>query len=149
VSNGVFEHIFDLKGVLEALRRLLRPNGRIAIYADGLWYSSIGGHTGTFKWEHLWKQPAEIKAEYPRRWISWRDRCNRMTSVDFLEALRCVGAVVLQFRMNTDPRLPHLPAVIDRIRSTVEVSPTDLSIVSIGCEICWLENIRPANEARP
>src|SRR5258706_8939366 len=51
LSNGVFEHIGDLKGVLESFRPLLRPRGRIAIFADGLWYSSIGGHIRRFAWE--------------------------------------------------------------------------------------------------
>ena len=141
VSNGVFEHVTDLKGVLEAHRRLLRPGGRVAIYADGLWYSSIGGHTGTAKWEHLWKPPPQLKAEHGRHWPTWRDKCNRMTCEDFLSALRAVGALILQFRMNSDPRLPHLSGVIDKIRANVEVSPTDLSVVSIGCEICWMENL--------
>lgn len=141
VSNGVFEHVFDLKGVLEALRRLLRPNGRVAIYADGLWYSSIGGHTGTALWEHLWKSPTQIKAEHARHWVNWRDRCNRMTCEDFVAALRAVGALILQLRMNSDPRLQHLPRVLEKIRANVEVSPTDLSVVSIGCEICWMEHL--------
>jgi cyclopropane fatty-acyl-phospholipid synthase-like methyltransferase len=43
VSNGVFEHVLDMKGALEAFRRLLKSHGRVAIFADGLWYSSIGG----------------------------------------------------------------------------------------------------------
>jgi tetratricopeptide (TPR) repeat protein len=142
VSNGVFEHVFDLNGTLEALRRLLRPNGRIAIYADGLWYSSSGGHTSTFLWEHLWKDPKEIQSQYsPQQWVNWRDRCNRMTCADFIEALRSVGAIILQFNLKADPQLHYLPALIDRIRSRIQVSATDLSVVSVGCEICWEENL--------
>ena len=51
VSNGVFEHVFDLKGVLGAFRPLLRPGGRVAIFADSLWYSSLGGHINREPWE--------------------------------------------------------------------------------------------------
>lgn len=141
MSNGVFEHVTDLKGVLEAHRRLLRPGGRVAIFADGLWYSSIGGHIRAAKWEHLWKPPTQLKAEHGRHWPTWRDKCNRMTCEDFISALRAVGALILQYRMNADPRLSHLPDVLDKIRASVEVSPTDLSVVSIGCEICWVENL--------
>lgn len=64
-----------------------------------------------------------------------------MTCADFIEALRSVGAIILQFNMNADPQLHYLPALIDRIRSRVQVSPTDLSVVSVGCEICWEENL--------
>src|SRR5580704_18667236 len=46
VSNSVFEHVTDLKGVLGAFRGLLRPAGRVAIFSGSLWHSSIGGHIG-------------------------------------------------------------------------------------------------------
>jgi hypothetical protein len=64
-----------------------------------------------------------------------------MTCADFIEALRSVGAVILQFNLKADPHLHYLPALIDRIRSRIQVSATDLSVVSVGCEICWEENL--------
>ena len=68
VSNGVFEHVLDLKGVLSAFRPLLKsPGGRVAIFADGLWYSSIGGHIGGEPWCQLWRDPDNLKASSHRK----------------------------------------------------------------------------------
>jgi hypothetical protein len=142
VSNGVFEHVMDLKGVLGAFRDLLRPGGRIAIFADGLWYSSIGGHIRGEPWEHLWRAPSEVKERYPDRWIYYRDHLNRMTIVDFLEAVRSVGLLVLQLQTGRAPDLRELNRLLPQIRAQQPgVSPTDLSIVSIGCELCFPEHL--------
>ncbi|MEZ5120464.1 MAG: class I SAM-dependent methyltransferase [Solirubrobacterales bacterium] len=142
ISNGVFEHVMDLKGVLLAFRRLLKPRGRIAIFADGLWYSSIGGHIRGEPWEHLWRAPAEIKQLHPERWEYYCNHLNRMTIVDFLEAVRSVGMLVLQLNTGRDPNLTrlseHLPAIRDQIDT---VSPTDCSIVSVGCELTFPEHL--------
>ncbi len=142
VSNGVFEHVHDLKGVLGALRPLLRPGGRIAIFADGLWYSSIGGHIAKGPWEHLYRDPVELKAELSaRRWDVFCNQLNRMTASDFLDALRSVGMLVLQFKLGRDPNFSQIAYHLSDIRSRCDVSPTDLSIVSIGCELCFPEHI--------
>ncbi|MDM5178265.1 class I SAM-dependent methyltransferase [Massilia sp. DJPM01] len=141
VSNGVFEHVSDLKGVLNAMRTLLRPGGRIAIYADGLWFSAIGGHLGKYNWEHLWMTPQAIKEQFPERWHAYMNNLNRMTAVDFLQALRDVGALVLQLHARSDPYLPKLAPLMALIQARQQVSPTDLSITSIGCELCFLEHL--------
>jgi SAM-dependent methyltransferase len=142
VSNGVFEHVLDLKGVLGAFRYLLKPAGRVAIFADGLWSSSLGGHMHRATWEHLWCDPAALRAELPPdRWRVYCDELNRMTAVDFLEAIRSVGMIVLQLRLGRDPSLLELPDALPKIRERQQVSPTDLSIVSIGCELCFVENL--------
>jgi SAM-dependent methyltransferase len=142
VSNGVFEHVMDLKGVLGAFRALLRPTGRVAIFADGLWYSSIGGHIGGEPWCQLWRDPTDLKSQLSsERWDVFCNKLNRMTVTDFLEAVRCVGMVVLQLRLGRDPNLAQLADYLERIRRRVDVSPTDLSVVSIGCELCFEENL--------
>jgi SAM-dependent methyltransferase len=142
VSNGVFEHVHDLKGVLLAFRPLLRPGGRAAIFADGLWYSSIGGHIQKGPWEHLWREPRELKAELvPGRWQVFCEQLNRMTASDFLDAVRSVGMVVLQLKLGRDPNLSQLPGILPKIRKRLDVSPADLSIVSIGCELCFPEGL--------
>ena len=142
VSNGVFEHVMDLMGVLTAFRDLLRPGGRVAIFADGLWYSSIGGHIGGEPWCQLWRAPQELNAELPsKRWNVFCNQLNRMTVTDFLEAVRSVGMIVLQLRLGRDPNLAQLGHYLPRIRRRLSVSPTDLSIVSIGCELCFEENL--------
>jgi SAM-dependent methyltransferase len=142
VSNGVFEHVHDLKGVLSAFRSLLRAGGRVAIFADGLWYSSIGGHIGKGPWEHLCRDPRELKAELTaERWGVFCNQLNRMTASDFLDAIRSAGLLVLQFSLGRDPNFTQIPDILPRIRSRLDISPTDLSIVSIGCELCFPENI--------
>jgi SAM-dependent methyltransferase len=142
VSNGVFEHVFDLKGVLTAFRPLLRPGGRVAIFADSLWYSSIGGHINREPWEHLWRSPQELKSLLPAKcWHVYCDQLNRMTAVDFLEAVRSVGMLVMQMKLGRDKSLRELPRLLPEIQERVNASPTDLSIVSIGCELCFAENL--------
>jgi SAM-dependent methyltransferase len=142
VSNGVFEHVFDLKGVLAAFRPLLRPAGRVAIFADSLWYSSIGGHINREPWEHLWRSPEELKSLLPPgRWHTYCNALNRMTAVDFLEAVRSVGMLVMQLKLGRDKSLRDLPRLLPSIQERVTATPTDLSIVSIGCELCFVENL--------
>lgn len=142
VSNGVFEHVHDLKGVLSTFRPLLRRGGRAAIFADGLWYSSIGGHIPKGPWEHLWRDPRQLNAELTaERWNVLCDKLNRMTATDFLDAIRTVGMLVLQFKLGPDPNLAQLSEILPRIRSRLDISPTDLSIVSIGCELCFPDSV--------
>jgi SAM-dependent methyltransferase len=146
VSNGVFEHVMDLKGVLAAFREVLRPGGRVAISADSLWYSSVGGHIngepyGGEPWEHLWSTPQALHAKFPARWKVLRDQLNRMTVTDFLDSVRSVGMIILQLDLRRDPNLARLSEYLPRIRRRLDVSPTDLSIVSIGCELCFEENL--------
>jgi SAM-dependent methyltransferase len=147
VSNGVFEHVLDLKGVLSAFRACLRPQGRIAIFADGLWFSSLGGHIGKGPWEHLWRSAEDLKPELSeRQWDIYCNQLNRMTVIDFIEGIRAVGAVVLRLVTGRDPNLRELNSYMPRIAQQMAVSPTDLSIVSIGCELCFPENLPGATQ---
>jgi SAM-dependent methyltransferase len=142
VSNSVFEHVMDLKGVLGAFRALLRPAGRVAIFSGSLWYSSIGGHIGEGPWEHISRSPAELKPELSaRHWDVLCNQLNRMTVTDFLQAVRSVGMIVLQLRLGPDPNLDQLVDHLPRIRQRGYVSSTDLSIESLGCELCFEENL--------
>jgi SAM-dependent methyltransferase len=142
VSNSVFEHVTDLKGVLTAFRDLLRPGGRVVIFASSLWYSSNGGHIGKGPWEHLSRSPAELKPELSERhWDILCNQLNRMTVIDFMEAVRSVGMIVLQLRLGSDPHLDQLADHLPRIRQRGNVSPTDLSIEWISCELCFEENL--------
>ena len=49
--------------------------------------------------------------------------------------------IVLQLGLRRDPNLAQLGDYLPRIRERIDVSPTDLSIVSIGCELCFEENL--------
>jgi SAM-dependent methyltransferase len=142
VSNGVFEHVMDIKGVLNSFRTLLNPGGRIAIFADGLWYSSIGGHAGLGPWEHLTRTPAELKESLSaQRWKVYREQLNRMTAADFLDAVRTAGLMILRLNLNQDPNIEKLPGLLPAIREQHVATPADLSVVSIGCELCFPENL--------
>ncbi|HEY7961926.1 MAG TPA: class I SAM-dependent methyltransferase [Solirubrobacteraceae bacterium] len=142
VSNGVFEHILDLKGVLGAFRPLLNPGGRVAIFADALWYSSLGGHIGKGPWEHLWRAPEELKREIaPKRWQVFCNQLNRMTSTDFIAAVRSTGMLIMQLRLGRDPNIAQLPELLPLIRERCSASVADLSVVSLGCELCFEENL--------
>jgi SAM-dependent methyltransferase len=142
ISRDVFEHVHDLKGTLASFRPLLRPGGRIAIYADSLWYSSLGGHIHAGPWEHLYRTPWELREELtPYLWDVWCNKLNRMTITDFVEAIRSVGLIILQLRVIPDPNIRRLPELLPRIRERMQVTPTDLSILSIGCELCFEENL--------
>jgi hypothetical protein len=134
--------VLDLKGALGAFRKLLRPGGRVVIFAGSLWYSSNGGHIGKGPWEHLSRSSVELKPELSvRHWDVFCNQLNRMTVTDFLQALRSVGMIVLQMRLGPDPNLDQLADHLPRIRQRVDVSPTDLSIESISCELCFEENL--------
>ena len=54
LSNNVFEHVSDIQRTLSACARVTRHNGRIAIFTDPLYYSSVGSHLSLEPWEHLW-----------------------------------------------------------------------------------------------
>jgi SAM-dependent methyltransferase len=142
ISNGVFEHIFDLKGVLGAFRPLLRPGGRVAIFADTLWYSSRGGHIQKGPWEHLFRSPADLKPELTtRQWDVLCNHLNRMTAVDFIEAVRSSGMLILKLGLAADPEIGRLPELLPKIRERDDAPMADLSVISIGCELCFPENL--------
>jgi hypothetical protein len=114
----------------------------VAIFADSLWYSSLGGHINREPWEHLWRSAAELKEVLPpKRWRVMCDQLNRMTVVDFIEAIRSTGMLIMQLKIGRDPNLRHLPALLPAIQEQAIVTPTDLSAVSVGCELCFVENL--------
>jgi hypothetical protein len=55
--------------------------------------------------------------------------------------VRSVGMIVLQLRLGSDPNLDRLVDHLPDIRARGHVSPTDLSIEWISCELCFEENL--------
>lgn len=54
ISVDAFEHFADPAGVLKAMRRLLRPGGRVLIAFGPPWRHPLGGHLfSVFPWAHL------------------------------------------------------------------------------------------------
>lgn len=58
-----------------------------------------------------------------------------------VEAIRAVGLIILQFMTFPDPNLRRLPELLPRVREKVNVTPTDMSVMSIGCELCFPEHL--------
>jgi len=99
LSNNVFEHVSDIPRSLAACAQLVAEDGRIAIFTDPLFYSSSGSHLPHRPWEHLWGDVAGMD-EIP---------LNRMRLIDFLEAVRQSGLVLLNLRIVPDRNLRSLP----------------------------------------
>ena len=80
LSNNVFEHLEDVNKAFSICRQLVLPGeGRIAIFTNPLYYSSMGAHlSGIEPWEHLWTSPEKSK-ERPKngniRIISSSTKC--------------------------------------------------------------------------
>jgi SAM-dependent methyltransferase len=54
ISIDAFEHFADPAGVLDAIHRLLRPNGILMAAFGPTWYHPYGGHLfSVFPWAHL------------------------------------------------------------------------------------------------
>lgn len=55
LSNNIFEHLPDISQALKACKQMIRQyEGRIAIFVDLLYYSSVGAHISLAdRWEHL------------------------------------------------------------------------------------------------
>jgi SAM-dependent methyltransferase len=139
VSNNVFEHLPDVPGAFRALLPLIEPGeGRIAIFTDPLLNSSHGSHMAIGPWEHLHVPAPELeaRAESEHAWRQY-ETLNGMTLIDFLQAVRDSGYVILQLFVVPDramdelqERLPVLPR---------DVSVTDLALEGIGIELMRLD----------
>jgi SAM-dependent methyltransferase len=54
MSLDGFEHFGDPEGVLQAMSRMLRPNGRVLLTFGPTWLHPLGGHLfSVFPWAHL------------------------------------------------------------------------------------------------
>lgn len=149
LSFNTIEHLADPGAVLAACGRVLEPTaGRVAMFADPLYYSSCGSHLEHEPWEHLWGDWEEIRARraavddfhghYLREhsvaeFIDDYSRLNRFRARDYLDAVARSGLVPLDFGFvydrNLDRLAEHLPRLV--ARSPREVTPLDFAVEGI------------------
>ena len=141
LSNNAFEHIENLSGNLAALGRFLPDKGgRVFIFADPLFYASIGHHLPIGPWEHLTMSQDAIRARVtPRQWNEYRDGLNGMTITVFLEAVREAGLILLELGIRPDPNIESYVATSKAFPPGIK--PMDLCLSGISCTLAFPHNI--------
>lgn len=141
LSNNTFEHIDCLSATLAALARFLPDKeGRIFIFADPLFYSSLGHHVPIGPWEHLSQTQESIRARVtPNQWREYRGGLNGMTITSFLDAVREAGLVLLDLGIRTDPNLGRFPELRDGLPPGLK--PMDLCLSGVSCTLAFPHNL--------
>jgi len=147
LSNNVFEHLPDVEKALNVSKRLVNPlHGRIAIFSDPLFYSSMGSHLPIEPWEHLWGNLEEIKSRVGQE--PWRHylELNRMTLGDFLKKIIKSELLILKLETIPDRNMKRLSEFTPGICNSV--SWIDLTTEGIAVELAAL-GCRTAVERTP
>ena len=141
MTNNVFEHVDGLSANLAALARFLPDQGgRIFLFADPLFYASIGHHLPIGLWEHLTTTQASIRERVnPRQWREYRNGLNGMTITVFLEAVREAGLILLDLGIRPDPNLERFVEI--RKSFPPGLKPMDLCLSGISCTLAFPHNI--------
>jgi SAM-dependent methyltransferase len=141
LSNNTFEHVEGLSANLAALARFLPDTGgRIFIFADPLFLSSIGHHLPIGAWEHLTATQESICARVtPRQWGEYRAGLNGMTITVFLEAVREAGLILLDLGIRPDPSLDRFADVATMLPPGLK--PMDLCLSGISCTLAFPHNL--------
>ncbi len=118
VSHSVFEHVMDVRSVIEEVHRVLRVGGEAFISINPLYYSSWGSHgteqdntTRLPPWDHLNPQSPNYLTDCPPQMVqSGHKGCyiNKLTMSDLLYEFG---------------RLPFSILRLDRIYETMELPP--------------------------
>jgi SAM-dependent methyltransferase len=152
LSANVFEHLADPRLALAECAARLAPNGRIAIFSAPLFYSSTGSHLTHEPWRHLWDDLAELRRslerdrELPARAAEFQDleayfqdgiTLNRYRFIDFVEAIRASGLVILRLTLLPDRNLDRLAQYLPQVRRMLgdSVSVQDLTSEGIGIRL--------------
>ena len=128
-------------GHLAALGRFLPDKGgRIFLFADPLFYASIGHHLPIGPWEHLIETQETVRSRVnPRQWREYRGGLNGMTITSFLEAVREAGLLLLELGIRPDPNLETFVAL--RKKFPPGIKPMDLCLSGISCTLAFPHNI--------
>lgn len=99
VSVDAFEHFENPRAILETMKGLLKPDGRVLISFGPPWYHPLGGHTfSVFPWAHLlftekalirWR--SEFKHDGATRFGEVEGGLNQMTVRRFCRLVRESG----------------------------------------------------------
>jgi len=141
LSNNTFEHIDCLSATLAALARFLPDKGgRIFIFADPLFYSSLGHHVPIGPWEHLSQSQEAIRARVtPNQWREYRGGLNGMTITSFLGAVREAGLILLDLAIRPDPNIERFPELRDALPPGLK--PMDLCLSGVSCTLAFPQNL--------
>ena len=133
LSNNVFEHLPDIKKALNACKQMIKPyEGRIAIFADPLYYSSVGAHLPLInRWEHLWDPEIKNKAN-TYHWDQYL-ALNRIKLSDVIKSIEENDLVILQLAIVPDRNLNQIKKYLDQIRSKEFL--TNLTLEGISMEL--------------
>lgn len=142
ISNNVFEHIFDIAGVLRDCRRLMPNKGnRLHIFTDPLYYSSVGAHLPLSPWQHLTASKSDIEADPKNKpaWTQYETGLNCMTITDFLAGVRSSGMWVEKLSIIPDRNRTKF---VNHVRDfPPHYKPMDLLLEGISCTLAFPENI--------
>lgn len=135
LSNNVFEHLADVEKAFRVCRNLIQgDDGRIAVFTDPLYHSSMGAHlSGIEPWEHLWSEPGDLQGRV-NEW-EWKNylQLNKMTLADFTTAIRANNLTVLKLETVPDRNLQLFEKYRDRINPAL--SDADLTTEGIAVEL--------------
>jgi SAM-dependent methyltransferase len=146
LSNNVFEHVSDIQRTLSACARVIRHDGRVAVFTDPLYYSSVGSHLSLEPWEHLWGDGDAIRERLLRtlpadhalhrmtfpQYLFGEITLNRMRLTDFVAAARESSLAILNLRTIADRNLSTFGDYRERIRG---VQVADLTTEGIAVEL--------------
>lgn len=140
ISNNVFEHIADISSAFAACKKLINADtGRIAIFTDPLYYSSMGAHLALEPWEHLWNEEQSLRSRAtPYQWQEYTS-LNKMRHVDFMDAIQINGLTILQHETVKDRNIRLLPEYIERIYEKIKIPISVLTTEGIAVELCHSE----------
>ncbi|BDZ69406.1 glycosyltransferase family protein [Methanobacterium ferruginis] len=145
LSNNVFEHLPDINKAFDACKKMIDPyEGRIAIFTDPLYYSSMGAHLPLTKpWEHLWNSEISIKVsdDYLRKhyykstedYYRDYDSLNYMKFFDFIKSIERNNLVILQLNIIPDRNLGEMRDYLNEINE--EESVTNLALEGMSIEL--------------
>lgn len=120
MTNEVLEHVVDLAGCFEAVRKRLRPDGSFYAGWGPLWYFPTGGHhltvsIGKFPvpWSHLMKPIARTQSH------KGRSTFNYLRPSDYEAILAASGLEIVSWHVN-----PGRHPLYRVLRVASKVAPT-------------------------
>lgn len=133
LSNNVFEHLPDLNKAFDACKKVINAyDGRIIVFTDPLFYSSIGSHIPTAEpWEHLWNKDIKTKCD-EHLWEQY-STLNRMTLSDFIKSIELNELIILKMSTVPDRNLGRINEYMDIVN--IEESITNLTIEGLSLEL--------------
>lgn len=137
LSNNVFEHLPDIKQALHACKQMIKPyEGRIVIFADPLYYSSVGAHLPRInRWEHLWDPEIKNKTN-TYHWNQYL-ALNRVKLSDVIKSIEENDLVILKLDIVPDRNLKEIKRYLNQISS--KESLTNLTLEGISVELMRIE----------